>query len=147
MNWDQRNTLNVTVSYNTQRWGSTVTGYYNSGTPFSWSPMSEYRVANINLYPNNDYQISTYTIDVNGYINLFEVNNASVRLNYSIYNLLDRLNESWVDNTTGRAYTAIIQPSDLSSHHSNFNTYEDRIHDPSMYAAPRLIKVGLGVSF
>jgi len=147
MNWDQRNTFNVTAGYNTKRWGITATGYYNSGTPYSWSPLSEYRVANINQYPNNDYQRSYYAVDISGYVNIFKINDVSVRLNYSVYNLLDQLNESWVDNTTGRAYTAIIQPSDLSSHHSNFNTFKDRIHDPSMYAAPRLIKAGLGVSF
>jgi len=147
MNWDQRNTFNVTVGYNTKRWGITATGYYNSGTPFSWSPLSEHRVANINLYPNNDYQRSSTAVDVNGYVNLYEFKEARVRMNYSIYNLLDHLNENWVDATTGRAYTAIIQPSDLSSHHSDFNKYEDRIQNPSMYAAPRLVKVGLGVSF
>ena len=143
MSWDQRHTFNVTIGYNTSRFGMTLTGYYNSGTPFTWSPLSENRVANINLYPNNAHQKSTYAIDVNGYINLYRYKNISVRLNYSIYNLLDRLNEYWVDATTGRAYTAIIQPSDLTSHHSDFNEYNDRIHNPSMYSAPRLVKAGL----
>jgi len=147
MSWDQRHTFNVTAGYNSKRFGVTLTAYYNSGMPFSWSPLSENRVANINLHPNNSYQKTTYTVDVNGYVNLYQFKKISLRLNYSIYNLLDRLNENWVDATTGRAYTAIIQPSDLTSHHSNFNEYEDRIHNPSMYAAPRLVKVGLGVSF
>jgi outer membrane cobalamin receptor len=147
MNWDQRNTINITISYNTQRWGVTATGYYNSGTPYSWSPLSENRVANINLYPNNNYQRSSYDLDLTGYIYLFNITSGRVQLTYSIYNLLDHLNEYWVDATTGRAYTAIIQPSDRTSHHSNFNTYEDRIHNPSMYAAPRLVKAGLSVSF
>jgi len=145
--WDQRHTFNVTVGYNANRFGITLTGYYNSGTAFSWTPMSENRVANINLYPNNSHQKPTYAIDMNGYIDLFKNNKLSVRLNYSVYNLLDRLNENWVNSTTGRAYTAIIQPSDLTSHHSDFNEYGDIINNPSMYSAPRLIKVGLGILF
>jgi len=104
-------------------------------------------VANINLLPNNAFQKATFSVDVNGYFNLYQTHGIKVRLNYLIYNLLDRLNEYWVDQTTGRAYTAIIQPSDLTSHHSNFNDYLDVIHNPSMYGPPRLVKAGLEISF
>ena len=147
MSWDQRHTLNLTVGYNTSDFGITATGYYFSGTPYSWSPITENRVANINLYPNNSYQRASQGVDLTGYINLIQILNTSLQLEYSIYNLFDQLNENWVDATTGRAYTSVIQPSDLSSHHSDFNAYEDRIHNPSMYSQPRLIKVGLGLSF
>ncbi|MBN1351399.1 TonB-dependent receptor [candidate division KSB1 bacterium] len=147
MSWDQRHTFNVTVGYNAQRFGITLTGYYNSGTPFSWIPISENRVANINFYPNNAYQKSAYSVDMNGYIDLYKYKNIALRLNYSVYNLFDCLNEYWVDATTGRAYTSIIRPSDESSHISDFNEYVDTVQNPSMYSAPRLIKIGLGVSF
>jgi len=147
MSWDQRHTFNVTAGYNTDKYGATVTAYYNSGTPFTWSPLSEYRVANINLLPNNAYINSNYSIDLNGYVKLYSKKDFSVQLNYRVYNLLDRLNENWVNSQTGRAYTAIIQPSDISAHHSNFNEFIDTIHDPSMYSEPRLIKVGLGLKF
>jgi len=147
MSWDQRHTFNISLGYNNNRFGITLTGYYNSGTPFDWSPITENRVANINLYPNNAYQRSTNSVDVNGYINLYKLGTTSIRLNYSIYNLLDRLNDNWVDGTTGRAYTSIIREDDISGHRSNFNEYKDVIQNPSMYDQPRMIKVGLGVSF
>ncbi|MBC8184033.1 TonB-dependent receptor [candidate division KSB1 bacterium] len=147
MSWDQRHTINATIAYYTKRFGITLTGYYNSGTPFTWTPFDINRVANINFYPNNSYKKATYAVDLNGFVNLYKINNIAVRLNYSVYNLFDRLNENWVNSTTGKAYTAIIQHSDITSHHSNFNEYEDRIKNPSMYSAPRLIKVGLGVVF
>ncbi len=147
MSWDQRHTLNVTAGYNTQKYGLTVTAYYNSGTPYTWSPLSVYRVANINLLPNNDYMNSNYSVDLNGYFNLITKEKFSIQLNYRIYNLLDRLNENWVDSKTGHAYTAIIQPSDIASHFSDFNEYTDIIHDPSMYSEPRFIKIGLGIKF
>ena len=68
-------------------------------------------------------------------------------LNLSVYNLLDQQNEVSVNNNTGRAYTAIIQDTDLSSHRSNFNSYEDRIQNPAMYSTPRLIKLAMSVNF
>jgi outer membrane receptor protein involved in Fe transport len=145
MSWDQRHTLNVTVAYHTKDLGVTMTGYYNSGTPFTWVPFDLNPLANINFYPNNSYQPSNYSVDVNGYFNLYRYQGMQVRLNYSVYNLFDRLNEAWVDATTGRAYTSIIRSS--ASHHSDFNEYIDTIHDPSMYSAPRLFKAGLSVSF
>jgi hypothetical protein len=147
MSWDQRHTLNLTVGYHSDLFGVTLTGYYNSGTPFTWIPFDLNPLANINLYPNNSHQKTTYSVDMNGYVKLYELNGIRLRLNFSVYNLFDRLNEYWVDSTTGRAYTAIIRPSTLSSHHSDFNEYNDVVHDPSMYNSPRLIKVGFGVSF
>jgi len=147
MSWDQRHTFNVTVGYNTDRLGINLTGYYNSGTPYTWSPITENRVANINLYPNNAYQNSTSSVDLNGYFHLYKKGNITVKLNYSIYNLFDRLNEYWVDGTTGRAYTSIIRESDLNGHRSNFNEYKDIVQNPSMYGPPRMIKAGLGILF
>lgn len=147
MSWDQRNTFNATVGFYTEDYGATLTSYFNSGTPFSWNPLSENRVANINLLPNNSYQRSTYSLDLSGYYDIYRLNDMLLRLNFSVYNLLDRLNDSWVNSTTGRAYTAIIQNSDIDGHKSNFNEFSDRIKNPSMYRAPRLIKAGLEVSF
>ena len=60
---------------------------------------------------------------------------------------MDRLNENWVNATTGRAYTAIVRESDLLSHRSNFNEYKDTYQNPAMYSAPRTIKLGMGINF
>jgi hypothetical protein len=65
----------------------------------------------------------------------------------TVYNLLDRLNENWVNNQTGRAYTAVIQDTDYASHRSDFNDYEDRIENPSMYSAPRMVKLAIGINY
>jgi len=147
MSWDQRHTLNLIVGYNRPEFGITATGYYYSGTPYTWTPITENRVANINLYPNNSYQGSVKGVDLTGYAKIFEIDGFRLRFEFSVYNLLDQLNENWVDATTGRAYTAIVRESDLTSHHSNFNAYEDRYHNPSMFNPPRLIKAGLSFSY
>jgi hypothetical protein len=64
-----------------------------------------------------------------------------------VYNLFDRLNEEWVNSNTGRAYTAVVQETDILGHRSTFSTYEDVYKNPSMYASPRLVKLGVGLTF
>jgi outer membrane receptor protein involved in Fe transport len=147
MSWDQRHTLNATVGYNTRKYGATATGYFNSGVPYTWSPLSENLLARVNLLPNNAKQSSRYNVDLASYYNLRVVRNVDLKFTLSVYNLLDRLNESSVNAQTGRAYTAIVTPSDLAAHRSDFNDYYDRIQDPEMYSAPRYVKLGLGVAF
>ena len=51
------------------------------------------------------------------------------------------------DGQTGRAYTGVIKETDLAGHRSDFNEYEDRIQNPSMYSAPRMIKLAVGINF
>jgi outer membrane receptor for ferrienterochelin and colicin len=147
MSWDQRHTLNATVGYYMPQWGTTLTGYYNSGVPYTWAPLEQSILANVNLYPNNAYQPERINFDLTAYYLFNVTGNVKLRLTLNVYNLFDRLNENSVNGGTGRAYTAIIQDTDLASHRSNFNDYNDRIQNPSMFSAPRQIKAGLGVIF
>jgi len=88
-----------------------------------------------------------YWADLNSYLNLRLMNRFKLQLRLSIYNLFDRLNEVAVNPQTGRAYTAIIREVDLLGHRSDFNEYIDRVHNPSMFSAPRMVKFGLGILF
>ena len=147
MSWDQRHTLNGTVMYFGKNYGATVTAYYNSGSPYTFSPQSESVLSRINLYPNNAYKPSTTSIDATLNYNFKLMGHYHGKVELTIYNLLDRLNENWVDGQTGRAYTAVINDTDRAGHRSDFNKYEDRIHNPSMYSAPRMIKLAVGINF
>jgi len=147
MSWDQRHTLNGTVMFSGKNYGGTVTAYYNSGSPYTFSPLSESILSRINLYPNNAYKPSTTNLDVSLYYNFKLKGNYKGKIDLTIYNLLDRLNENWVDSQTGRAYTAVIRETDIEGHRSDFNDYEDRIHNPSMYSAPRAVKLAIGINF
>jgi hypothetical protein len=147
MSWDQRHTFNLSIGYNTQRFGTSITGYYNSGTPYTFSPQGESSLALLNLYPNNDYKPSNYQVNISGYINLPELLSLKPKLGFLVYNLTDRFNDYGVSPETGRAYTAVVSDTELLSHRSNFNTYHDRYKDPSMFSAPRQIKLSLTVSF
>ncbi len=147
MSWDQRHTMNVTLNYNAKNYGATVTGYYNSGSPYTWAPISQSMLSRVNLYPNNSWRPSRYTVDFTAYYDFSVFKNIKTRLTLNVYNVLDRLNEEWVNAQTGRAYTAIIRETDVRNHLSDFNEYIDRVQNPSMYSAPRLVKVGLGIVF
>ena len=45
MSWDQRHTFNLSLGYNTDKFGVTATGYYNSGTPYTFTPQGESSLA------------------------------------------------------------------------------------------------------
>lgn len=147
LSWDQRHTFNATVGYNTANWGATLTGYYNSGSPYTWTPLSNSSLVNINLYPNNDMMPSRYSLDFNGFYRIKLMDDLNVTFSLAIYNLLDTKNEVAVDSQTGRAYTSIVEETELLSHRSNFNDYEDRVHNPSMYSTPRMVKLTTGINF
>ena len=147
MSWDQRHTLNGTVMFNGKNYGGSLTAYYNSGSPYTFTPQSESVLSRINLYPNNDYKPSTSTIDATFYYKFKLMGKLKGNLNLTIYNLTDQLNENWVNEQTGRAYTAVIRETDLAGHRSDFNNYEDRIKNPSMFSSPRNIKLALGINF
>ena len=145
--WDQRHTINITAGYADPKYGISTTIFYNSGFPYTWTPLPESQLADINLRPNNAPMPNMFQIDLRAHYNIWQKNNMRLRINLLIYNLLDELNEVSVYSSTGQAYTDIVRESDLTEHHSDFNNYYDRIQNPQMYAAPRRIKLGLEFAF
>ncbi|HPG39072.1 MAG TPA: TonB-dependent receptor [bacterium] len=147
MSWDQRHTVNLTVSHTTKATNATLTAYYDSGTPYTWSPIQESRLSRVNLYPNNATMPSKFRIDCYGYYDYDLVKDMKLRFSLYIVNLLDTKNELVVNGQTGRANDAIIRQVDLTSHHSLFNDYQDRINNPASFEAPRYVKFGIGLVF
>ena len=140
LSWDQRHTFNFTLGYNIEKYGFTASAYFNSGTAFSFVPISTNSLAAINLEPNNAYKPTNYLVNLSSYFNLPAIN---ARITFEIYNLFDTLNEYGVNAQTGRAYSAILNENSVSSFRSNYTTIEDTYQDPSSYGAPRSIKIGI----
>ena len=147
MSWDQRHTFNLSLGYNNRKYGVTALMYYNSGQPYTWSPIPQSPLRAINLFPNNQVRPTKYSVDLNAYFNFASFKGIQMKLTLLVYNLFDTLNENSVSGETGRAYTAIVQETDLSGYRSTFSTFEDTYQNPGMYAAPRQVKLGLGVAF
>ncbi|RQW01786.1 TonB-dependent receptor, partial [candidate division KSB1 bacterium] len=147
LNWDQRHTVNASIGYTKANYGVTLTGYYNSGRPYTFTPVTVSPLAKQTLYPNNSKRPSNFTLDLRANYDI-ELRGASkLRLFLSIYNLLDRKNELSVNSTTGRAYTAIIYPINIETFRSNYNDIYDSVQNPYMYSTPREIKLGMGFLF
>lgn len=147
MSWDQRQTLNATVRYSTPKGGATLTGYYNSGTPFTYTPLEISPLSLINLYENNAYKPAGYTFDLSSFYNIPLGKTIKGQILLSIYNLLDTKNAVWVYSDTGQPYTTIIFDSDRANHRSDYNSYEDRVQNPTAFSSPRQIKLGFGFLF
>lgn len=147
LSWDQRHTLNATLAFQTAKYGVTLTGYYNSGTTFTWTPLDDSRLALVNLYPNNSYKPANFSADVNAFYDIPLRNRFKLRLSLLAYNIFDAKNELNVDSTTGRANQQIIRDTDLLLHRSDFNTYYDRVNNPANFSAPREIKLSAGLLF
>jgi len=147
LGWDQRHTLNVTVGYNTENYGVSMTNYYNSGTPYTFTPYLESRLATVNLYPNNDYKPMTFTADLTAFYSLKLIEDFELKLHLSVYNLFDRLNANSVNNRTGRPYSAIVEENEELQHLNPLIPYEESYQNPSMYSTPRQIKLGLVFNF
>jgi hypothetical protein len=147
MEWDQRHVFNAYLGYNARNYGATAMLYYFSGETYTWSPIAQSPIARINLFPNNQHKPSRYTVDMTAFYNLASIGKMKIRLNLIVYNLFDRLNETGVDGNTGRAWQSIITESQRLSFRSVYHKIEDQYKNPSMYATPRVVKIGVGVSF
>jgi len=147
MAWDQRHTLNISVGYNTPKFGATLASYYDSGTPYSWKPRSTSTLAFVNLIPNNSSKPHTIKVDFTGYYQLLNFGNSKLRLTLLVYNLLDRLNEKRVYSSSGSAFSRVDDESKKIHLRSDFFDYETAIKDPTMFYSPREVKIGLEYKF
>jgi len=147
MSWDQRHTFNVTLGYTSNNYAVTMMGFYDSSTPYTFSPQAESTLSLINLYQNNDYKPSKYSVDVNAYYAFNIYDDFKAKLYLKIHNLLDTKNAIWVYSDTGQAYTTVVRDAQIAQHHSDFNDYYDRVENPTAFSAPRKIKLGIGVEF
>ncbi|NQT27491.1 TonB-dependent receptor [candidate division KSB1 bacterium] len=147
LNWDQRHTLNMQVGYNAKNYGLTLIANYGSGMPYTFTPIGENPLSQVNLYPNNSQKPGTFSVDLRTQYEIQLKWGIKTRLTLVVYNLLDRMNEYGVNPQTGRANQAIILDSQLASHRSDFNDYNDRIQNPGSFSAPRMVKLGVGFYF
>ena len=124
-----------------------MSSYFNSGTAYTFEPMSESSLAGLNLLPNNSYKPSNLSVDLRAHYSFKLYDKISSRFVISIYNLLDRLNEFSVHNRTGRAYYSIITDSEIATYRSTFSSVQDIYSDPGMFSAPRQIKLSLELRY
>lgn len=147
MSWDQRYTVNATASYSTKKLNLGLTGYLNSGTPYTYDPPDYSPLYRINLYENNAYKPWTLSFDLIASYMIPLANRHFLKFTLNIYNLFDKLNAVWVYSDTGQPYTRIVTESELSKFRSDYNDFYDQVHNPTMYSYPRSVKITVGYTF
>lgn len=141
LDWDQRSTLNITANVGVPGdWTAGLIMGYGSGQPYT----EDIRVSNGVRFENGGRKPSFFNVDFRAdkFFNLYGTN---FRVFMWVYNIFDIKNEYGVYGTTGRAN------SDLNTKYAGeiigLNTLEEYVSNPSMYSAPRQIRLGVSFGF
>ena len=139
LNWDQRNTLNASVTVGIPGdWTVGLIFQYGSGTPYT----EDIRISNGVRFENGGIKPEFYNLDLRAE-KVFNIGGLDINTFLLVYNVLDIKNEFSVYSTTGRATTDlgyILSPAPIIG----LNTLDQYINNPGMYSTPREIRLGFG---
>ncbi len=148
LDWDQRHTLNASVSVGTDRWGIGLIGRYGSGLPYSPAITTATRQGlnlSSELIKNSRRRPATMTVDLRAHYAVAFAG-AQSTLFLRVFNLFDRRNELDVFNDTGRAtYTLLTR--NIADTPDRHNTVAEFFTRPDFYSPPREVQMGMSVSF
>ncbi len=137
LDWDQRHTVNLSVSYhNPEIISAGIIGQFQSGLPYTPAKQSlETTFENSGRKPFN------YSVDlrVSRQIELWK---AKFNVFMKVYNLFDRRNELDVYSDTGRAGYSLVSHF-TGNRNANVNTLEEWLERPDFYSEPRKVLIGL----
>ena len=143
LNWDQRHTVNTTVSYDSRLWGFGLIGQYGSGAPYT--PRATTDISTI--LTNSQSKQSFFNIDGQAYYEL-QARPVKIVLFARVINLLDIRNETGVFDLTGRAdFTPEEQLAYLTNPRQDVNTVDQYYRYPDHFSEPRRIEIGLNSEF
>jgi len=141
LNWDQRNTLNISLTVgDLGNWSAGIIGMYGSGTPYT----EDIRVSNGLRFENGGWRPSAFGVDLRAEKN-FRFNGVNVTLFALVYNLLDNKNEYGINATSGRANIDVFKY--LANPVLGMNTVDEYINNPANFSAPRQLRLGVTLSF
>jgi hypothetical protein len=144
LDWDQLQTLNVTLSYaNPSNWGASFNFRYGSGTPYT--PQGLTNVGQ--LVYNSAIKPATYNLDARIYKD-FKIGGKTLSLFLRIINLLDTKNPLNVYTDTGLPNVSLAEEQIISTNPSQrISTVQDWYTNPTFYSEPRRVEFGTTISF
>ena len=149
LTFDQRHVLSSTVTISRSRsWGVSFNGQFATGYPYSPLILDQ----NVDLPTRSGRKPSKLKLDVHLFKE-FEVARMRLRIFAKVFNLLDRLDENFVFNDTGRATYSLSQQRNLhATWIPNYgmpgvHTLEEYDTRPHWYTSPRQVRVGVTLSF
>jgi outer membrane receptor for ferrienterochelin and colicin len=144
LNWDQRHTLNATVSYaRAGDWGVSVIAQYGSGFPYT--PTQSINVSD--LLTNSELRPPGFTVDLRANKD-FRVWGTTLTLFARVFNLLDAKNQLQVYANSGTAdFTLDEYLARRQGLPPVVNTIDEYYRNPLFYSEPRRVEMGFTVSW
>jgi outer membrane receptor for ferrienterochelin and colicin len=147
LNWDQRHTLNATVSYSTADWGASSIIQYGSGSPYTPRLVTDITAPLTNSQTKPEF----FDVDVQAFY-VIPVSTYRFVAFLRVFNVLDIRNENNVFNDTGRAGFTIDESRALATNpRQPVNSIDQwfRFGQPGnfQYSEPRRIELGLNMEF
>lgn len=149
LTFDQRHVISSTVTLSrSRRLGLSFSGQFATGYPYSPFILDQ----NVDLPTRSGRKPAKLDIDVHLFKE-FNVINVPIRAFVKVFNLLDRLNENFVFNDTGRATYSLSAQRNLHAtwepnyHLPGVHTLKEYDTRPHWYSSPRQVRAGLTVSF
>ena len=129
-------------------WGLSFIGQFSTGYPYTPQLINE----NLDLQPNSARKPSQIKLDMQAYKE-FSLGGLDLRAFARVFNLLDRRNERFVFDATGRATYSLNE--ELNTHAAweplyglpGIKTLDEYDTRPHWYSPPREVRVGLTLSF
>ena len=147
LDWDQRHTINLSVSYNTEKFGVSLIGRYGSGTRYTLAPPDKSSLALINIPENGWTKPATTYLDLRSFYKMNALAGFDLRIGLYIYNLLDTRNELSVYRDSGRANSTIQIKEDGPNYVSTFTDIYDLYNRPNYYSSPRSVKLEVSLYY
>ena len=143
LGWDQRHTLNATLSYSAASWGGSAVLRYGSGEPYT-----PRRTVDISfLITNSQVKRSFFTADLTAY-KQFSLGWTKLVMFLRVFNILDIENEVGVYDDTGRAgFTTDLQRVQNLHVPEYVNTIQNWFTHPFNYSEPRRVEFGVTLEF
>ncbi|MCB2205908.1 TonB-dependent receptor [bacterium] len=143
LSWDQRHTVNASVSYSASSYGGSFIFQYGSGMPYT--PRRTEDITS--LITNSQFKPNTVNADMRLYKTL-TFGTLDFIFFLRVFNLFDTENEVGVFDDTGRAgYTTDLERIKAQNTPEYVNTIEEYFTIPTNYSEPRRVEIGVSVEF
>ncbi|HPG42049.1 MAG TPA: TonB-dependent receptor [bacterium] len=143
LDWDQKHTVNSTVSYAGKSYGVSLIAQYGSGLPYT--PRRSEDITT--LLTNSQRKPATYNVDMRAFKS-FVVGGKNLTAFVRVFNLFDTLNEINVFNDTGRAGYSTDKETDRATNPAEtINSLDEWYTQATYYSAPRRVEFGVSLDF
>ena len=140
LDWDQRNTVNMSLAYDRANWGISGIGQFGSGLPYT--PLSTEDISSLVL--NSGKKPLTWNVNIKGYF----IPRDGLRLFIRAENIFDKLNTYTVYDDSGVAdFTRWENIAKSQNTGEPINSISKWFLNETFYSNPRRIELGLSYVF